>query len=101
MEINLAIEDHTLVGHVFKSMLIQDSSVCEVNCFMEGDCVSFNFKLQQDGKYLCNLSDSDHVVHPGDLKGEQGAVFTSFKVREIRLASLFLPLFSNASLASV
>ncbi|KAL9971198.1 hypothetical protein ACROYT_G023695 [Oculina patagonica] len=79
VEINPAIEDHTLVGHVFKSILIQDSSACEVNCFMEGDCVSFNVKLQQDGKYLCNLSNSDHVVHPGDLKEEQGAVYTSFR----------------------
>ena len=86
VEINHSIKGHSLVGHVFKSMEIHDSSACEVNCFMEGDCVSFNIKPLQDGKFLCNLSNSDHVIHPGDLKDEQGTVYTSFKVRnQIRL----------------
>ncbi len=81
---NPPIEDHTLVGHVFKSMLIQDSSACEVNCFMEGDrdCVSFNVKPLQNGNHLCELSNSSDVVHPEDLKEEHGAKYTSFKVRK-------------------
>ncbi|KAL9971192.1 hypothetical protein ACROYT_G023688 [Oculina patagonica] len=79
VEINPPIEDHTLVGHVFKSMLIQDSSACEVNCFMEGDCVSFNVKLQQHGNHLCELSNSSDDVHPEDLKEERGAKYTSFQ----------------------
>ena len=81
MEINPSIEDHTLTGHVFKSMVIQDSSACETNCFMEGDCVSFNVKPLQNGDHLCELSNSIDVVHPENLKDEQGTVYTSFKVR--------------------
>ena len=68
------------MGHVFKNMEIQDSSACEVNCFMEGDCVSFNVKPLQGRKYACQLSNSSDVVYPEDLKDEQGAVYTSFKV---------------------
>ncbi len=80
VEINPAVEDHTIVGHVFKSMLIQDSSACEVNCFIEDECVSFNVKPLQDGKYFCELSNSSDAVHPEDLKDEQGTVYTSFRV---------------------
>ncbi|XP_078373693.1 uncharacterized protein LOC144657247 isoform X5 [Oculina patagonica] len=79
VEINPSIEDHTLVGHVFKSLLIQDSSACEVNCFTKDDCVSFNVKPLQDDKHFCELSNSSDVVHPEDLKDEQGTVYTSFK----------------------
>ena len=81
MEINPSIKDHNLVGHVFKSVEIQDSSACEVNCFMEGDCVSFNVKPMQNGNHLCELSNSSEVVHPSHLKYHQGAVYTSFQVR--------------------
>lgn len=79
VEINPSIEDHTLTGHVFKSMVIQDSSACDVNCFIENDCVSFNVKPLLNEDYLCELSNSCHVVHPEDLKEEQGTVYTSFK----------------------
>ncbi|XP_078373690.1 uncharacterized protein LOC144657247 isoform X3 [Oculina patagonica] len=79
VEINPSIEDHTFVGHVFKSILIQDSSACQVNCFIEDDCVSFNVKQLQDGKYLCELNNCSDAVHPEDLKDKQGTVYTSFK----------------------
>ena len=81
MEINPSIKDYSLTGHVFKSMVIEDSSACKVNCFAEDNCVSFNVKPLQSGDYLCELSNSFDVVHAEDLKEEQGTVYTSFKVR--------------------
>ena len=72
-------------------MKIQNPSACEVNCLVEDDCVSFNVKLEQEGEYLCELSNSSDVVYPEDLKDEDGTVYTSFKVREQRqLILLFL-----------
>ena len=81
VEINPSIEDHSLSGHVFTSMAIEESSACEVNCFAADDCASFNVKPLQSGDHLCELSNSSDVVHPEDLKEEQGTVYTSFKVR--------------------
>ena len=80
MEINPSIKDHSLAGHVFKSMVIQNSRACGVNCFSEDDCASFNVKPLQSGVHLCELSNSSDVVHPEDLKEEEGTVYTSFKV---------------------
>ncbi|KAJ7393388.1 hypothetical protein OS493_006360 [Desmophyllum pertusum] len=79
VEIDPSIVDRTLVGHVFKSMEIQASSGCEVNCFIEADCVSFNNRPLQNGKHLCELSNSTHLVRPGDLKDREGTVYTTFK----------------------
>ena len=81
MDVNPSIKDHSLEGHVFKSMVKQDSSACEVNCFAEDDCTSFNVKPLQSGDHLCELSNSSHVAYPKDLKEELGTVYISFKVR--------------------
>ena len=90
MEINPSIEDHILTGHVFKGMVIQDSSACDVNCFIENDCVSFNVKPLPNGDYLCELSNSCDVVHPEDLKEQQGTVYTSFMVRAQNCLTLLI-----------
>ena len=82
MEINPSIKDRTFVGHEINSFKIPNPTACEVNCFMEDDCFSFNLKLQNDGTYLCELSNSSDKVHKEDLKDEEGTVYTSFKVRE-------------------
>ena len=49
---NPAKQDFILEKHVFKMVEIETASACEVNCFMEADCVSYNLKLQQNGKLL-------------------------------------------------
>ena len=80
VEMNPAKQDFILEKHVFKMMEIETASACEVNCFMEADCVSYNLKPQQNGKLLCELSDSDHTNNQQDLRYKKGTVYKSFKV---------------------
>ena len=77
------MEGRILLGHVFKRIEIksEDAYVCEVNCFLVADCVSFNIGPLQDGKYWCELSNSDHIVHPQDLVNGVGTIYQSFLVR--------------------
>ena len=77
---NPAKQDFILEKHVFKMMEIETASACEVNCFLEADCVSYNLKPQQNGKLLCELSDSDHANNRQDLRYKEGTVYKSFKV---------------------
>ena len=77
---NPAKQDFILEKHVFKMMEIETASACEVNCFMEADCVSYNLKPQQNGKLLCELSDSDHANNQQDLRYKEGTIYKSFKV---------------------
>ena len=81
---NPAKQDFILEKHVFKMVEIETASACEVNCFMEADCVSYNLKPQQNGKLLCELSDSDHANNQQDLRYREGTVYRSFKVSWIR-----------------
>ena len=83
MKMNPSVHNFFLKSHVFRRLEIELPSACEVNCFMDADCVSYNLRQPQDldGRYLCELSDSTHKIHPLDVKFEEGAVYKSFRVR--------------------
>ena len=82
MEFSVSIASYTPLGHVFKRIEVTSPDVCEINRFIEADCVSFNVGPLQDGKHWCELSDSDEIIHPKDLVYGNGMTYVSFKVRE-------------------
>ena len=53
---------------------------CEIQCFIEVKCESYNFGPNEDGDYLCELSDSDGVRDPDDLRARQGSLYRATKV---------------------
>jgi len=64
-----SIGGSSLIGHVIKTLMTESKNHCELKCYMEDDCISINFGPSlKEGKYLCELSDSDHEIHPEDLK---------------------------------
>ena len=53
---------------------------CEIQCFIEVKCESYNFGPNEDGGYLCELSDSDGVRDPDDLRARYGSLHRATKV---------------------
>ena len=58
---------------------------CEPECFMNADCVSYNFGTnlnagEKEGT-VCELSDSTADIHPGDVKNRTGFSYTPAEVR--------------------
>ena len=71
--------------HVFKqiylSMGIKPDSDCKNRCLMENTCVSVNVgPPSKNGFRVCQLSDSDHIQHPDDLKPREGYQYWASKV---------------------
>ena len=89
---NPSIHDFYLENHVFRKLEIESASACEVNCFMDADCVSCNLRQPQypDGRYLCELSNSTDKMHPLDVKFEEGAVYKSFQVSQVVCSVVYL-----------
>ncbi|KAL9953633.1 hypothetical protein ACROYT_G041080 [Oculina patagonica] len=53
---------------------------CRVLCGAESTCVSINIGLHSsDGVSLCQLSNSDHIRHPDDLKPQEGFLYWATK----------------------
>jgi len=52
---------------------------------MESNCVSINIGPPINDKVLCQLSDSDHIRHPDDLRPSEGFMYRGTQVREWKL----------------
>ncbi|XP_067045044.1 uncharacterized protein [Acropora muricata] len=71
------MNDRYLYGHVNKSYVIESKANCEHKCYLDADCMSTNTKILHTGKFLCELSDSDHKLHPEDLKFRPDFTYTA------------------------
>ena len=47
---------------------------------MEDRCKSINMGPEDKDKVLCQISDSDHVQHPNDLKPTEGFTYRGMEV---------------------
>ncbi|XP_078356209.1 uncharacterized protein LOC144641025 [Oculina patagonica] len=79
------VEGFALQGHVIESIPL-DMGIdeigfeCRILCGMESTCVSINIgPAADDGVSLCQLSNSDHIRHPGDLKPQEGFLYWATK----------------------
>ena len=61
-------EDNYLENHVIKSLMVDNKDQCEVRCYAENFCSSFNLEISETrGKLKCELGDSDNFQHPEHL----------------------------------
>ncbi|CAH3038602.1 unnamed protein product, partial [Porites lobata] len=79
MHFKLPVPNRILVNHVIQSAQVKSEIECETNCFAHDDCMSVNLAPLQDGNYLCELSNSDHDIHPEDFKQMNRALFKPVK----------------------
>ena len=73
------------MGHVLKNISLpigmHMNSHCRNWCTMEDRCTSINMGPEKKDKVLCQLSDSDHVQHPDDLKSAAGFTYRKMEVK--------------------
>ncbi|XP_020623472.1 EGF-like repeat and discoidin I-like domain-containing protein 3 [Orbicella faveolata] len=71
------VDGFALEGHVIKNISLHTGmrSSCIGRCSIESKCTSFNIGPQIDNHVMCQLSNSDHMRHPGDLKPKEGFTY--------------------------
>ena len=97
-EFNHHLKDRALRGHVFKAIFVEDEELCRLNCYLENNCISYNFVKN---KNFCELSDSDHRQHPEDLQLMNGFIYGASKVKYISTDLLCSLLFKGVSIAKI
>lgn len=67
---------------MIKSLTVKRVSSCLAHCYVEENCMSYNVgpKLSDD-THKCELSNSDHLLHPEDLVERGGFAYQPFEVR--------------------
>ena len=97
-EFNHHLKDRAFRGHVFKAIFVEDEELCRLNCYLENNCISYNFVKN---KNFCELSDSDHRQHPEDLQLMNGFIYGASKVKYISTDLLCSLLFKRVSIAKI
>ena len=72
-----------LVGHVIKTVQVNTGDQCELRCYWELECVSYNLGPYQVYGHACELSNSDHIRHPDDLVPRPGYIYRGTEVYDI------------------
>lgn len=81
MKFEQPLLNRTLVNHVIKGIWVKSELSCKSFCFADDDCMSINLGPLRDKQHFCELSRSDHVLHPGDLKIRTGFKYNPVWVR--------------------
>lgn len=53
---------------------------CKGRCTIDSNCVSINIGPTINDKVLCQLSNSDHIQHPDDVKPRDGFMYRGTEV---------------------
>ena len=69
-----------LKGQVFLNISLGIHRQCEEQCLLESECVSINIGPARNDKFICELSNSDHVQHPQDLKQRRDWTYRGIEV---------------------
>ncbi|RMX40279.1 hypothetical protein pdam_00008736, partial [Pocillopora damicornis] len=77
-----------LSGHVITTVQVETVAQCEVRCFQEPNCLSYNLGPYQTYEHTCELSNSDRVLHPNDLVPRPGYTYSGTEKEVTYNASL-------------
>lgn len=75
LKFTLPIDGQALENHVIKNISLESQDVCQMACYLDNACLSYNFGRLQNESYVCQLSDSDDYQHPNDLQQREGFVY--------------------------
>lgn len=70
----------SLDGHVIAKIKVLDEDICQLKCYHNDDCVSYNFGPSETGDDICELNNSTDRRH---LKIKEYFVFQGTEVRYI------------------
>ena len=78
--------DRYLEHHVIQSILVDDNDFCQMKCYVEPTCLSYNLgTMASVDKFVCELSDSDHNEHPENLVYKKGFSYHPTVVSTIKI----------------
>ena len=83
-----------LEGHVISNYSVEPNLDCQDQCALARECVSYNIGPTINNKLTCELSNSDHLQHPEDLKPRKDWIYRGTQVHVER--TMAQPNFKNS-----
>ena len=66
--------------HVIDKFDVSDEDRCQLRCYLEDSCFSYNFGPSGGGVHKCELNNGDSASHPTDLVQRKGWVYRTAEV---------------------
>lgn len=80
------VENMALNNHVIRRDQVSNEDFCQLNCYLEPNCVSYNYGPTGDGAFVCELSDRNHQgVFSSDLRAREGFTYTTITVSKVNV----------------
>ena len=73
-------KDKAFNKSIIRNVTVQDEELCQWRCFLYDNCKSYNLgppEVGKEGKRVCELSSSHHVLHPEHLVSRPGFIYRS------------------------
>lgn len=78
------IRDKVLKGHVIRTVQVPNEDVCEITCYQEPNCMSYNYGLAGNESHTCELNARSHQqVSSDDLAVKFNYVYRHILVRNM------------------
>ena len=76
-------DDRRLMKHIIATIKVLDVDLCELQCYLQPNCVSINFNVIADSEGLhdCEFNNATHRSHEIDLQNKHGYVYKGAEVR--------------------
>ena len=82
-----------LINHVSHRYYGVGKDVCQINCYRERGCVSYNHGTLSDGTFLCELNDKDHTqASSNEMVARYGFIYRPILVRDDVINKLYSPM---------
>ncbi|XP_022793012.1 neurogenic locus notch homolog protein 1-like [Stylophora pistillata] len=65
-----------LTNHVIRTDQVQDRDICELRCYLEPNCVSYNYGPGGGGTSTCELNDMTHLQVFDSFEDKSGFLYT-------------------------
>jgi hypothetical protein len=75
------IHGYRLNNHVIRTIGVSNEDFCEMQCYLEPNCVSYNFK--KNGQHKCDLNNATYEhdnEHSGDFAESENYVYRGAEV---------------------
>ena len=78
-----------LIKHIISTVQVGNMDTCELRCYQEHDCVSFNLGINAspEGTFSCELNNATHLEQDGDFEDAKDFVYRGGEVKRTFLIS--------------
>lgn len=80
IEFKEGTKNKILKNYVIRTDQVRDKDICELRCYLEPHCVSYNYGPRGGGTFTCELNSMTHLQVSDSFEDKNGFLYTEIFV---------------------